>query len=395
MISRLSILKTAAKILNNPFLAYYDQLKKNCALSNQKLKSLQVDKTNKLLNHASQNIPFYKKRFANLKSESINNLPMLSKQELKDAGTEVIANKRKLIKKTTSGTTGPAFSFYIDKDFFALELARNLRIFDFAEVELGEPWVLLVPLRDKKNSVFSYLSNRLVLDAALLSSGKTPLCCPKTKEKQFKPDERIIRIFFDKIKKHQPKLICSYPSTLIALATDVKNWNVKGICSKKIITSGEVLTQPARKFIQEVFQSEVFDLYGTTEFPAIAEECKEHKGLHIFSDSYIVEFGNKGEIVITDLENYSMPFIKYQTGDIGKPVSNQCSCGCSFPLMEVLRGRVSDLIVAPNGQFLRANFFATLLEKNKEIKKYQIVQETQGKLLLFLVTDKLTIQRKD
>jgi phenylacetate-CoA ligase len=395
MINRLFILKTVAKITKNPVFSYYDLFRKNHNLTSKELEDLQSTKIKNLISYALQNIPFYNNRFANYNFDNITELPILSKQELKDAGIDEITPKRKLIKKTTSGTTGPAFSFYVDKYFFALELARNLRILDFAGIELGEPWVLLVPLRDKKNRIFSYLSNRLVLDASLLSLGRTPLCCPKTKEELFKPDEQTIHKFFTKIIKHQPKLIYSYPSTLIALATYIKNWNIKGVYSEMIITSGEVLTQPARNFIQEIFQTEVFDLYGTTEFPAIAEECKEHNGLHIFTDSYCTEFLNNNEIIVTDLDNYTMPFIRYQTSDFGYLKSEKCRCKSAFPLMEIKQGRVSDLIVAPNGQFLRANFFSTLLQKNKEIKKYQIVQEAQDKLKLFLVSDKLLPQRKD
>jgi len=388
MVNRLTLLKIAAKLINNPFLKYCDQLKQNLTFKKSELENLQSDKLNKLINHASLNIPFYKKRFANLNLESINTLPVLSKHELKDTGKQAVLTKKKLIKKTTSGTTGPAFSFYVDKDFFALELARNLRIFDFANVEIGEPWVLLVPLRDRKNFIFSKLIGRLVLDATLLSSGRTPLCCPSSKLEQFKADESMIRYFLSKIQKHKPKLIYSYPSTLIALATYIKNWNVQGIYSKKIITSGEVLTRPARKFIEEIFQSEVFDLYGTTEFPTIAQECNEHKGLHVFIDSYYLEFTNDNEILVTDLENYTMPFIRYKTSDFGYLKPEKCGCSSAFPLMEITQGRVSDLIVTPNGKFLRADFFSSILKKNREIKKFQIVQEEQKKLVIYLVIEK-------
>jgi phenylacetate-CoA ligase len=394
MISRLSLLKTSAKILNNPFLTHYELAKARRMLMKSELENLQADKLKKLLTHASRDIPFYQNRFVNHNLDGIQNLPLLSKQALKDAGNEAIKSNTKLIRKTTSGTTGPAFSFYIDKDFFAKELAQNLRIFDFSEFELGQPWVLLVPLRDKKNPFFSYLTNRLVLDAAMLSSGKTPLCCPKTIEERFQPDERIIQKFFNKIDRHKPKLIYSYPSTMIALATHLKNWNVRNVRTEKIILSGEILTYPARKFIEEIFQGEVFELYGTTEFPSIAQECKIHNGLHIFTDSYYVEFAPDNEIIVTDLENYTMPFIRYQTADYGFLKSEKCRCGCAFPLMDITQGRVSDLIVSPNGQFLRASFFTTLLEKNREIKKFQLVQETQNKLKIYLIADNLSASRQ-
>jgi phenylacetate-CoA ligase len=389
MLSRLTLLKTAAKLINTPFLTYYYQLKKNNRLAQIELENIQSNKLNKLVDYVSKKIPFYQERYVN------QTFPILSKQELKDAGIEEVTSKKDLIKKTTSGTTGPSFGFYVDRDFFAWELARNLRIFDFAQVELAEPWVLLVPLRDRKNIIFSFLTNRLVLDAAMLSKGRTPLCCPKTNEEQFQPDEQVLQTFFEKIKKHQPKLIYSYPSTLIALGTYLKKWNVKNVKAEKIILSGEVLTNPARMFIEETFRAEVYDLYGTTELPAIAQECPKHHGMHIFTDSYRVEFGEKQEIIITDLDNYAMPFIRYNTNDFGQAKKKKCACGNNFPLMEITQGRVSDLIVAPNGKFLRAGFFTVLIQKNSEVKKLQLIQETQNMLKIYLIADSFSSTRKD
>lgn len=395
MINRQAILKNITKITNNPFLDYYDQLKKNSSLTKPDLEIVQSNKLKKLLDYTSKKIPFYMEKFSNKNLRELKDIPILAKQELKNAGMTAVMPNMKLIKKTTSGTTGPAFSFYIDKDFFALELARNLRIFDFTNIEIGEPWVLLVPLRDKKNKLFSYLTNRLVLDAARLSIERMPLCCPKAMQEQFRPDEKTIRMFLDKIKKHRPKLIYSYPSTLIALATYIRKWGIKGVNAKKIILSGEVLTNPARKFIEETFQGAVFDLYGTTEFPAIAQECEMHRGLHVYTDSYFVEFASDNEIIVTDLENYTMPFIRYKTSDYGHSIDEKCGCGIGFPLMEITQGRVSDLIVAPDGQFFRADFFSSLIEKNPEIKKYQIVQARQNQLNIFIDGESVSDSRKN
>ena len=385
------------------FYKSYKELERNQWLKKDEIEYLQLNKLKRLLNYSVQNIPFYKRRLAGfdpqkIKSlEDIKNLPVINKEELKVAGPDAIAkNRRRLILKTTSGTTGPPFNFVIDRDFFSLEIARNLRIFDLPGLEMGEPWVLFTPLRGKKNPIFSFFTNRLVLDANLITTERTPPCCPSSADNKLTPDENTIRQFCTKIKAHKPKTIYSYPSSLIALATFIRKWGITGINIKTIISSGEVLTPKARSFIEETFDGKVFNLYGTTEFPSIAEECKEHNGLHIFTDSYIVEFVNNGEIVITDLYNYTMPFIRFQTGDRGFLKNGQCNCGRSLPLMEITQGRVSDLIISPDGKFLRRTFFASLFKKNQEIEKFEIVQNEQGRIMISLMVRKLLPEsRKD
>lgn len=396
-------LSLISKISPERFFQYYKELERNQWLKKDELEQRQLTKLKNLLNYAVDNISFYQERFRNFnikdfKSlDDIKQLPVLAKDDLKSAGENAVArNRKKRITKSTSGTTGPPFNFVVDQDFFSLEIARNLRIFDLPDVEMGEPWVLFTPVRGKKSSTFSFLNNRLVLDANRVTVERTPPCCPASVDNKLTPDENTIRQFCARIKQHKPKMIYSYPSSLIALATFIRKWGVAGIKIKTIISSGEVLNSEARGLIEETFDGEVFNLYGTTEFPTIAEECKEHNGLHIFTDSYIVEFVDDGEILITDLDNYTMPFIRYRTGDRGFLKNSQCNCSRNLPLMEIIQGRKSDLIITPDGKFLRRSFFSSLFNKNREIEKFDIIQNEQGRITISLVLGKLLPEsRKD
>jgi phenylacetate-coenzyme A ligase PaaK-like adenylate-forming protein len=392
-----------SKISQERFFQYYKELERNQWLKKDEIIQRQLTKLKNLLNYAVENINFYQERFRNFNIKDfkslndIKRLPILTKDELKEAGEEAVAgHRKKLISKSTSGTTGPPFNFVVDRDFFSLEIARNQRIFDLPGVVMGEPWILFTPLRGRKSSIFSYLNNRLVLDANQISVERTPPCCPSSVKNRLEPDENMIRQFCARIKKHKPRMIYSYPSSLIGLATFIRKWGIAGIKIKTIISSGEVLTSETRNLIEETFGGEVFNLYGTTEFPTIAEECKEHNGLHIFTDSYIVEFVNNGEIVITDLDNYTMPFIRYQTGDLGFLKNGQCKCGRNLPLMEIIQGRKSDLIITPDGKFLRRSFFSSLFKKNSEIEKFDVFQNEQGKIMISIMLGKqLPESRKD
>ncbi|MBE0432596.1 phenylacetate--CoA ligase family protein [candidate division WOR-3 bacterium] len=388
-------LALAGTLSRDRFYSYYKELDRNQWLSGDALTRLQLAKLRRLITHAATNIPFYKKRFADFDINAVRSpddiklLPVLTKSELAEAGEDaVVRGGQRLVSRSTSGTSGAPFRFVVSRDFFSFGIARHLRIFDLPGLRIGDPWVFCTPLRYKTNPVYSFLTNRLVLDANQITRERTPPCCPASPGNRLEPDEVTIRRFCKQIKSHKPGAIFSYPSTLIALATFIRKWRVPDIKIRTIISSGEVLPHGTRKFCEETFEGEVYNLYGTTEFPSIAQECGEHKGLHIFSDSYLVECLDDGAIVITDLDNYTMPFIRFKIGDHGFLKGEQCRCGRALPLMEITQGRISDLLITRDGRFLRRSFFAAVLEKNREIRKFEITQDQRREITISILLAK-------
>jgi phenylacetate-CoA ligase len=156
-----------------------------------------------------------------------------------------------------------------------------------------------------------------------------------------------------------------------------------------------VLHDFERRGIEETFGCKVFNRYGCEEVSLIACECEAQEGLHLNLNTLIVEFirdgrparaGEAGAIVVTDLTNYGMPFIRYRVGDVGIPSANLCSCGRSLPLMESLEGRVADYVVTPDGSLisgisLTENFAMQL----PEIKQLQIIQERRDFMVFKVV----------
>jgi phenylacetate-CoA ligase len=396
-------LALAGDLTRDPFYRYYRKLEQDQWLNEDTLAELQLAKLKKLITHAANNIPFYRKRFAGFDVRALRStrdmeaLPVLTKQEFTHAGEEAIARDgQSLVSRSTTGTTGPSFHFVISRDLFSLGIARHLRIFDLTGLRIGDPWVLCTPLRYTTNWIYSFLTNRLVLDANQITEERTPPCCPASSGNKLEPDVATIRRFFRQIKAHKPKAIFSYPSTLIALATFIRKWGMPSIKIGKIISSGETLSSETRKFCEETFDGEIYDLYGTTEFPTIAQECGEHKGLHIFSDSYLVEFLDDSAIVITDLDNYTMPFIRFKINDYGFLKNGKCACGRSLPLMEITKGRISDLLITRDGKFLRRSFFAAVIAKNSEVKEHEIVQDKMGKICITLFLSRpLSLARRE
>src|SRR5205085_9123193 len=128
-----------------------------------------------------------------------------------------------------------------------------------------------------------------------------------------------------------------------------------------IISSAQTLPDTSRRIIEESFGCKVFDKYGAREFSGIAYECEAHQGHHVVGEGYVVEVlkdgrpaapGEIGEVVVTDLNNYCLPFIRYRIGDLAEQLDPRqaCACGRGLPRLGKIEGRVQSIIIGSKGQ---------------------------------------------
>jgi phenylacetate-CoA ligase len=154
-----------------------------------------------------------------------------------------------------------------------------------------------------------------------------------------------------------------------------------------------------RETIEKVFGVRVFDRYGCEEVSLIASECERHEGMHFNIEHLLVEFvtedgryakpGEPGKIIVTDLVNRAMPFIRYQVEDIGVPSDKKCSCGRGLPLMEGVVGRVADFLIKKDGSRVAGvSLIENTLTKIPGIAQMQVVQESMDQIKLNVVPDK-------
>jgi phenylacetate-CoA ligase len=111
-----------------------------------------------------------------------------------------------------------------------------------------------------------------------------------------------------------------------------------------------------RKNIENTFGFDAFDIYGLSEMcgPGVGIDCKEHQGIHIWEDHFILEIldkrgepcgeGERGEIVLTPLTKEGMPLIRYRTRDLSKLIG-ECSCGMTHRLIDRVHGRTDDMVI--------------------------------------------------
>ena len=185
------------------------------------------------------------------------------------------------------------------------------------------------------------------------------------------------------IRRYRPVLLQGYASILAALARfvlDEKPSLSAGLVG--IYSTAEVLSDAMRETMEAAFGCKVFNQYGSREIPNIACECR-HGGMHVFTDMVWLE-SVEGNLLVTSLTNRLMPMLRYENGDSGRLLDGECSCGLPFPLMEMGMCRSNDFIVVPDGRRLHPAFFNRLLYGRTQVKEYQFVQETPGRVTLRL-----------
>jgi phenylacetate-CoA ligase len=211
-------------------------------------------------------------------------------------------------------------------------------------------------------------------------------------------NEQKLQEYVKILRSHKPKIINAYASAIFLMAQYIKKQNIKDIKPTAILTSCEMLFNNQREIVKEAFGCDVFDYYSGRETTFHAAECPEHTGYHMAIENAVVEFIKDGEpaspaefgkIIITDLSNYAMPFIRYEIGDLAKPSDEKCPCRRQLPLMKEISGRTRDIITTKDNHYITGAFFSTLFYNQKGhtkgIKQFQFIQKTKNYAILKIV----------
>jgi phenylacetate-CoA ligase len=366
---------------------YYETLRKTQWLTGSQLRELQDEKLRRLIRHAYRNVPYYRLRMQErgLRPEDIrgqgdlHKLPLLSKDDVRrhlyfDIMSED-HDKAEVLRVTTSGSTGEPFVCYADRAQLEFRWAATLRAQEWTGYRFGDPcvrlWHQTVGMtkgqiaRERADAVFS---NRTFIPIFELA------------------DDRLARMVRT-IAEARPVLLDGYAEALDFLAHYIKtSASDVGARPRAIMSSAQTLPLASRQLIESAFGCKVFDKYGSREFSGIAYECEAHEGHHVVAEGHIVEIlrdgeparaGEVGEVVVTDLNNRCMPFIRYRIGDLAEALPDAaCSCGRGAPRVGAIEGRVQSIIQGADGRYLLGAFFPHYLKEfDHAIKRFQVVQE--------------------
>jgi len=167
-----------------------------------------------------------------------------------------------------------------------------------------------------------------------------------------------------------PAFAHGYPSFLYLIAEFCLRESLDLHSPKAIFTSSETLHDWQRKTIEKAFGAHILDRYASAEKVVSVAQCEEGS-YHVDSELGILEIVD-GEVIARTLHNLAMPLIRYRVGDAVEWGENSCPCGRSLPVIKQPRGRVEDILVAPDGRkFGRLDH---LFKAKTEIREAQIIQ---------------------
>jgi phenylacetate-CoA ligase len=370
----------------------------------EKIEQLQLRKLREVLRHANRVCPHYTAKFrdAGFVPEDIQTLadvariPALSRQEvianceeMVDAGqrSAVEAAKQskrgpgqplplgrfrgqKLVRNTSSGSTGAPVIFYDDGSMTAVSWAFEMRLRKWYGIDPGAREARMarisVDYRPKDFQVWmrKRLWHQLMLPGVNLADRDYAFCLQKLRE-------------------FRPRVLWGFTSALAGLADFIRRSGEDiSTCSPELaIGWAAPVYEHEEKILRDVFHCAVTNIYGAREVGHVAAWCPNH-AWHINQEHMLVESNNDprdgelGEIIVTPLDISPMPFIRYRLGDLGRPAPSRCACGRTLQVIEDFLGRTGEIFVTKDGRMIPPNFWCRFFMVDGQshfVERFQVI----------------------
>ena len=363
---------------------FHDLLLQSQFWSRERLHGWVQERLERSLRLAVQTVPYYRRtlgphasRFTDYVDRlDLSELPSITKDTVRLHGAELRADSSAVRASVvrTSGTTGTPAEFLVDEPSQILQFASLWRVLNWAGYSFGDRFVDIrrnpsqgaVIKRDRR-------MNSLVIPVFHFRRENVPL-------------------YLEHLQRFNPVLIKSYPSAIDLFCRWLRELGLE-YRPRAVLTCAETLFDHQRAVIRDVLQCSLYDFYNHNERAGLISTC-ERGTYHIHEEYSWIELvgehgdlagpGGTGEVVTTTLHNDVMPLIRYRTGDLATRGPDE-SCGCGRPHAIVARidGRITDVVVTPDGRHLAGLEHAFM--RARGIHRSQIVQETVDEIVVNIV----------
>ena len=372
---------------------WFDFYKQTKNWSEEQLREYQEQQTINIIHYAFEHVPYYKKKYSELdlkKTDIVNiadidKLPFLTKDNIRQAGTDLISDEYEindLFINLTSGSTGKPLTLYSDHD-------AVLNSFNFA-------WAKCRPGLIRNKHKYAHFTGLEIVNPA---RKKPPFWRMNYASKQrlysvFHMSDNTIPYYLDDLVKFKPVWLQGYPSAIYTLAEYIIRNNYDYNCPPKaVITSAEQCLPEYREAIEKAFKTRVWDEYGQGEMCGFAFQCECGK-LHEQIDYSYIEFIpvkkeddlQVCELICTSFINKAWPLIRYRVGDLALiDPDAKCPMGKPGRVIEKIYGRTAHFLLTSDGA--KISNISVMAKKCRNVKFLQAIQKVKGKVTLHVVPE--------
>ncbi|MEZ6195227.1 MAG: phenylacetate--CoA ligase family protein [Planctomycetota bacterium] len=312
-------------------------------------------------------------------------LPVTDKAFIREHLEDLVAEDRRdrVFRLETGGSSGVPLIFYSDKEREASQLAAKARCREWWGVTTGDRQMDLwgSPIELGAQDRFRIWKDRL-LNFRLLSA--------------FHLSDEDMAGFRAAFRDHGTDYVYGYASVLDRYAAflEQRGEDLHELGLKVAVTTAETLFPDQRDRIARVFGCGVANEYGCRDGGYLAQECPSG-GLHLAVDTTHVEIldeddrprpdGEVGTVAVTNLWSFGFPVIRYKLGDRASRLPDPCPCGRSLPLLGELGGRVTDMLLTPDGNRVHGLGVIYVLRVLPGVDRFQVVQRELDEVVVRVV----------
>ena len=364
-------------------------------MSRKKIRELQLKRLKETVHRVFDNVPFYQKKFKELKItpgdiktlDDIRKLPFTTKNDLRDNapfGMMATPLENCIELHASSGTTGtPVTVCYTphDIDVWSEVMARCLSMSGLTREDVFQNPIPYGTF----TGAFGFHYGAQKIGALVVPSGMGQ------SERQIKLMEYYGTTFISGV--------ASYAIRLSQVALDI------GVDPKKLkvrngLFGAEMFTQGLKKRLRDIWDMDVHDIYGLTEMcgPGVSTDCDQHDGLHLWEDHFLVEvvdpvtlepveLEEEGEIVLTTLTKEGMPLLRYRTRDITRLYDEKtCECGRTHVKHTPIKGRSDDMLIIRGTNIYPGQIESVLMKHENVGGNWRMILSTENDV------DQLTVE---
>ncbi len=370
-------------------------------MSPVELEAYQRNKLRRLLLHVHNSVPYYRERLAdcgvvsghNVRLDKFQQIPVLTRDLLRSEFPLLKSNdssRRRSFSNSTGGSSGSPVSFIQNAEYRDWNIANKIYYKTFAGQRVGDRELrlwgsdrdLLQGRDDLRTRFTNALYNRKELNSFKLS---TDSCVS----------------FAKTWNSFKPQWVEAYAQSIFEFAKMVEKEGITLYRPRGVLTSAGTLYPSMKVTMERVFGCPVFNRYGSREMGDIACSCNARSGLHLSIWNHYLEIlddqgnevapGEMGRVHVTALNNFSMPLIRYDIGDIASfSDEDNCSCGRHTPRLSRVEGRSMSVFKTRGGALVPGEFFIHFIGvvfEEGAIRKFQVIQRDYDSIEIKIVAE--------